>query len=312
NIFHMNAIEWRHYQIVLAIQNTGSLTAAARSVNVTQSAATHQVKEAERRLGIDLVERHGRTLKLTPAGLAIAEAASACAPLLQRAESRARELSHTGRMRLRIAFGVQDGLDWVPPVSLLLSQEPVAIQLDLVDGGRRPPSQSVRQGEAEMALEIGEAGFPDLVRFEVGYDELVCLLAVDHALKDAPAIGPDEIQTETYFAHSLVPQPGFELEAFFQPAGAHPGHVAQIESLQAILRLVSAGLGVSIQPQSAAASAVAREQLAAVPLSGGPIRQPWYLHVRPNTAAALGEAALVKVADEISSALCLVPARGKA
>ena len=40
----MNAIEWRHYQIILAIQNTGSLTGAARSVNITQSAATHQVK----------------------------------------------------------------------------------------------------------------------------------------------------------------------------------------------------------------------------------------------------------------------------
>lgn len=297
----MNAIEWRHYQIILAIQDTGSLTGAARSVNVTQSAATHQVKEAERRLGVSLVQKHGRSLKLTPAGLAIAEAAAACAPILQRAERKARELSHTGRARLRIAFGPQDGLCWAGAVSTLLMAEPEPIQLDLVDGGRRPPAQSVGQGEADMALQIGEASFPDLNRYFVGQDELVCLVPLDHTLATAEAIAPGDIASETYLAHSLVPQPGFELEAFFQPAGQHPGHVAQVESLEAIKQLVVAGQGVTIQPRSV----VNTTGIRILPLSPSRIVQPWYLHVSPNAAAALGDNLIARVITEISGALDL-------
>ncbi len=299
----MSSIEWRHYQIILAIQNTGSLTAAARSVNITQSAATHQVREAERRLGIDLVQRYGRSLKLTPAGLVIADAAAACAPLLQRAESKAQELSHAGRTRLRIAFGPQDGLGWVGAISAFLSSGPQNIQLDLVDGGRRPPSQSIRQGEADMALEIGEASFPDLKRYAVAEDELVCIFSLGHTLSSAEFVGPADIATETYFAHSLVPQPGFELESFFKPAGKHPGHVAQVESLAAIKQLVAAGLGVSIQPRSSVLRAISGNEFAARSLSPGPIVQPWYLHARPNMAATLGEDLVLRAAELIGQVL---------
>ena len=299
----MNAIEWRHYQIILAIQNTGSLTGAARSVNITQSAATHQVKEAERRLGIDLVRRHGRSLKLTPAGVAIADAAATCEPVLQRAESKARELSNTGKARLRIAFGAQDGLGWVSDVSALLKAAPESLQMDLIDGGRRPPSQSLGQDEADMALQIGEVSFPAFDRYPVCQDELVCILAADHALAKASAIAPSDIASETYLAHSLVPQPGFELEAFFQPAGQRPGHIVQIESLQAILQLVAARQGVSIQPKSTVRSAVRRHDLTALSLSPVPIFQPWYLHVRPNTSALLGEGLIVRIARSVAGTL---------
>ena len=64
----MNTLELRHHRLILAIQNTGSLTGAAKAVSITQSAATHQVKEAERRLGVNLVRRRGRSLELTSGG----------------------------------------------------------------------------------------------------------------------------------------------------------------------------------------------------------------------------------------------------
>ncbi|MEH6526786.1 MAG: LysR family transcriptional regulator, partial [Sneathiella sp.] len=64
----MLKIDWRHYQLLLAIRDTGGLTAAAKQLGVTQPAASHQIREAERRLGLQLVERQGRLLVLTPAG----------------------------------------------------------------------------------------------------------------------------------------------------------------------------------------------------------------------------------------------------
>lgn len=302
-IIHMKTLEWRHYRIILSINNAGSLTEAAKGLNLTQSAATHQVKEAERRLGVDLVNRHGRSLQLTPAGESIAEAAAMCAPILQKAENQARELSHSGQERLRIAFGPQDGLGWVVAASKFLASLRTPMQLDLVSSARRPPTHCLRQDEADVALEVGPAQFPDMKRFLVGEDELVCILSPEHALSTASAITTGDIVDETYLAHSLVPQPGFELEAFFQQTAHLPVHVAHVESLTAIIDMVSAGRGVSIQPHSAVVRAEKGKRIVSKSLSPTPVHQPWYLHAREGILATYGGAMLQDLSQAIAPQL---------
>lgn len=305
--FHMNLLEWRHFRIILSIQNSGSLTEAAKGLNLTQSAATHQVKEAERRLGVDLVKRRGRSLQLTAAGESIAEAAAACAPVLQHAENKAREISHSGQQRLRIAFGPQDGLGWtVAAADFLMASDP-PLQLDLVFSARRPPTQCLRQDEADLAFEVGSAQFPDFKRVYVGEDELVCIVSPDHELGTSSSVTTGDIASETYFAHSLVPQPGFELEAFFKHTDHRPVHIAHMESLAAIIAMVAAGRGVSIQPRSAIAQAEHDGLVAAKTLAPTPVHQPWYLHARPDISATYGEALIDGLARALARSLIKGP-----
>ena len=51
-----------------AVAETGGVTSAARMLNLTQSAVSMQLKRLEDMLGIDLLQRSGRTVALTPAG----------------------------------------------------------------------------------------------------------------------------------------------------------------------------------------------------------------------------------------------------
>lgn len=302
-MIHMKILEWRHYRIILSIRNAGSLTEAAKGLNLTQSAATHQVKEAERRLDVSLVNRHGRSLKLTPAGEAIAEAAAACAPLLQKAENKARELGHSGQERLRIAFGPQDGLSWVVAASDFLASLSTPLQLDLVSSARLPPTQCLRLDEADLALEVGPAQFPDIKRVLVAEDELVCILPPTHPLREASSVTTGDIAGETYLAHSLMPQPGFELEAFFQHTRHRPVHIAHVESLAAIISMVAAGQGVSIQPRAAVAGAERKEQIVTKPLSPTAVRQPWYLHARDGVLATHGASLVQDLSEAIARQL---------
>ena len=313
----MKKLEWRHYRILQAIRDSGSLTAAGKAVGLTQSAASHQVKEAERRLGADLVQRRGRALRLTEAGKALADAAAACGPLLLEAESKAREISLGIRQRLRIAFGPQDGLSWVPDAAERLRHNDDPLQLDLIAAEPGQTLNRLRRGEADLALEIGQTASAGLRRRHICDDELVCIFAPGsgstsgagspRTLANRPVTAP-EIAQKTYFAHSLVPQAGFELEAFFRPAEGRPAHIAQVQSVPAIIALVAAGQGVSIQPYSAVAGAVMLGKVTARALAPVPIRLPWFIYSSADTAARFGDRVVEKLVTAM--ALHLDPARG--
>jgi DNA-binding transcriptional LysR family regulator len=75
-----------------------------------------------------------------------------------------------------------------------------------------------------------------------------------------------------------------------------PRYIARIESIAAIIALVAAGRGVSIQPRSAVRQAVAAKSIIAVPLSPKPIRLPWHLHMHHNALALHGEHTLGEIA----------------
>lgn len=68
-----NTPDWNHIRAFLATAETGSLSAAARSLGLTQPTLSRQVAALEEDLGIMLFERIGRTLELTTAGVELLE-----------------------------------------------------------------------------------------------------------------------------------------------------------------------------------------------------------------------------------------------
>jgi len=293
----MTKIGWHHFTMMMNIRGSGSLSAAARTLGLTQSAATHQVKEAERRLGISLLARRGRSVALTPAGEILADAAAICAPLLAEAEAKAQELGHGDAPRLRLAVGLQDGLTWASDLFAALGRRASPIRLDVIQAGDSSPVQLLRQGKADAAIEIGDIVFADLKRARIADEELVCILHPKHSCAARPCITAADIVGDTYFAHALTPQRGFEFETFFRPARQVPAYIARIESLSAIIAFVAAGFGVSIQPHSAIQPAIAAGKIVGRPLSPTPIHLPWFLHMHAAALSAHGESLLAEIAD---------------
>ena len=82
----MPKLDLRHLQLVRAIAEEGSVTRAGLRLHLTQSALSHQLRDAEERLGVRLFERVGRRLLLAPAGERLLRSARTVLEELERAE----------------------------------------------------------------------------------------------------------------------------------------------------------------------------------------------------------------------------------
>ncbi|MEK6163469.1 LysR family transcriptional regulator [Vibrio cholerae] len=59
-------IELKHLKTLISLRDTGSLTATATSLHLTQSALSHQIKDLEARIGGQLFLRKTRPVRLPP------------------------------------------------------------------------------------------------------------------------------------------------------------------------------------------------------------------------------------------------------
>ncbi|MCU0907163.1 MAG: LysR family transcriptional regulator [Rhodobacteraceae bacterium] len=98
----MAALNLHHLRLFRAVAVEPSLTAAARRLNLSQSALSTQIRQLEQSLGHDLFERRGRTLLLTEAGRIALDHAEA---IFRTADDLTQTLRGTGRGRLALRVG---------------------------------------------------------------------------------------------------------------------------------------------------------------------------------------------------------------
>src|SRR5205807_9627166 len=84
---HDVRLEIRHLRLLAAVAEEGSVTQAGRRLHVTQSALSHQLRDAEEKLGTALFLRLGKKMVLTPAGEKMLDSARKVLDELRCAES---------------------------------------------------------------------------------------------------------------------------------------------------------------------------------------------------------------------------------
>ena len=149
---HVTYLDRRHYKLLIAVRRHGQLSAAAASLGLTQPAASHQVREAERRLGIRLFDRVGRGIKLTEAAERLLEAAVYSEDTLNTAEADAIQLHRGASSTLRIAIGSYDHVHWIPSVAAMLDARYPALKVEIVRLANHDLHSAIDSGSADLFL----------------------------------------------------------------------------------------------------------------------------------------------------------------
>jgi DNA-binding transcriptional LysR family regulator len=130
-------VKIHHLRYFVAIAREKSLRAAARSLNLAQSALTRGLRDLETDLGIELVERHARGIQLTQAGESYLLRATSALEELRRGQEEAAQLKNGVRQNLTIGLTALIQLTLLPRVLPLFRQRFPNVNLT-IDGSLLP------------------------------------------------------------------------------------------------------------------------------------------------------------------------------
>jgi DNA-binding transcriptional LysR family regulator len=237
-----------------AVQEHGSVVAAAQALGFTPSAVSQQIKRLERQSGVALLERVGRGVILSGPGRILVEQGARIAAELERLETdlHAHAGEVTGDLALVGFSTAMRGL--IGPVAADLMAAHPALRIRLRELEPWDAVDDVASGRADVALvhrwgdvvlEIPE----HLDRRTVHHDEAEVILRDDHPLAGRDRVTPTDLADERWIATSEDTICRQWLSRMYDGTGRLPRieHVAM--EFASHLALVSAGLGIALVPR---------------------------------------------------------------
>lgn len=242
-------LERIHLAIIREVDRQGSLTAAANTLYLTQSALSHSIKKLEQQLNTDIWLREGRSLRLTQAGQYLLAVANRVLPQLSLAEEQLRQFAQGERGTLRIGMECHPCYQW-----LLKVVSPYLAAWPDVDVDVKQKFQFGGIG-ALFGYEIDLLVTPDPLykpglHFEPVFDyEQVLVVSRNHSLAKQSYVEPEQLSHETLITYPVEINRLDIYNQFLQPAGIHPKRHKTIETTDIMLQMVASNRGVAALPR---------------------------------------------------------------
>jgi len=242
-------IEHSHLKIIQALHANGTLTEAANALCLSQPALSHQISYLEKKLGIALWEREGRSLRLTQAGVLLLEVANQVLPVLSQAERTLEAYSEGRQGILRIGVECYPCFEWLTGVIGQYMQQMPGIDIDIVQKFQFSGLEGLLNHHIDVLIT------PDLVKKEkIDYEilaeyQLVLLAAGSHPLTECKHLAPELLSKETLLTFPVPLERLDILTHFMTPAHLEPAKLKQIESLEIMLQMTALKRGVCVLPE---------------------------------------------------------------
>lgn len=234
------------YQVLLSVVESGSLTAAAAQLGLTQSAVSHSINSLEEELGFAVIKRSRAGVKLTNEGERLLPAVRG---LLNSAE----QLSQvTAAIRgldsglVRIGTFTSVAVHWLPGVLKEFQRDYPRVEFKLLNGDYNDVEQWVRDG----SVDIGFVNLPSPLDCEcipLMEDRLMAILPKDSRFASYPKFPLVECETEPFI--SLLKSSDHDARRALEAAGVTPNVRFYTKDDYAVIAMVEQGLGISIMPE---------------------------------------------------------------
>jgi len=254
-------MDLRQLEIIRAIAETGSFTAAGEKLHVSQSAISRQILILEDELGEPVFHRIGRRIRITAAGESLLQLSHRVFRDLQDTVS---VISDT-REALRGSIGLVGGMTvclYVFP-RLLAEVRRIHPSLDMrvTVGSTQRSIEMLRTGAGDLGLLTLPIEASDLVSVPLLQEELLLVTYPSHPLAAQKQIVPADLEKQPFVLFETGSITRRIVEEFFGRERISPPVIMETENVEIIKAMVRSGLGISIIPWQAAAADVSTRQL---------------------------------------------------
>lgn len=252
----LGSIDSTELRILHALATTGSLTAAAGSLGLSQPAVSQRIKRVETRLAVPLIERSGRGIRLTPAGQILAAHGRTVVAEIDAALAAIDDLRGERAGTLRLVGFPSASATLVPDLMRRLAEEAPDVALQYREAEPPAATAMLRDGEVDCALIFDYAGAAELPAgsafVPLWREEVKLVVSDDRAVPgDTAKLG--DFSHEHWIAGCEKCR-GHLLSAADE-AGFEPDIIQETDNVPAMLAMAAAGGAVALVPGLALAAA---------------------------------------------------------
>lgn len=271
-----NSLEARDLRLVLAIEEAGGATRAAKRLHLSQSAVSHQLRGLEERLGVELYRRDGRRLVITLAGRRLIELAHQVLPQLAQAELELKRGLVKERPKLRVATQCYTAYHWLPKALLVMAAEHPEVELVISHEVIGNPIEAFDDDRIDLALCVHPPQRGDFKRVPLFKDEIMLAVPRGHRLIDKGYVDGSDLADQTLIQTNVASAERDRLlKRLFGEAPPKFSRVLRLPVAEAVLDLVQAGLGVSMLAGFTLQARLARGDIEAVRLTRRGLGRHW-------------------------------------
>jgi LysR family transcriptional regulator, low CO2-responsive transcriptional regulator len=271
----------RQLRALSALAETGSVTAAASKLHLTQPAVTLQLRNLQDLAGLPLIQRTSDGMQLTDAGREVLALCGRIEAAITSCETSLEMIA--GKTAGRMSIGAVSTAKYFVPfaISGFLKLNP-NIDVELFIGNRQDVGAALRGYELDIAI-MGRPPVDLEVDIHlIGDHPHVIIAPTAHRLAQRMDVAPAELATETF----LTREPGSGtrslMEQFFGDAGIRPKVGMEMGSNETIKQAVIAGLGIAFISAHTVATELDERRLVILDVAGLPIVRQWFVVTRKD------------------------------
>jgi molybdate transport repressor ModE-like protein len=245
-------LDMNRLRVLHEVSRTGSFSAAARSLRITPSAVAQQISALERTLGVPVVARSPRGVRMTDPGRLLAEATTGVVADLAQVQRHLEVYSDGGVGRLAVATFASAGQTLLP-----LALAPLTwrsdVELTVHDAEVDESLPLLRDGVVDLAITCHfhteaapRAWRRDLDHTALLREEMFAVVKAGHPLDGRPEISLAELADDPWILGQSYC--GEQVYQFCTAAGYEPRAACQSSDYTFAQTLIAAGVGVALIP----------------------------------------------------------------
>jgi len=304
-------LDSRQLLAFLHLSRTGSFTAAARELHLSQSAVSHSIRALEEAVSCRLFDRVGKKALHTLAGEQLLHHTQKIFREMSVARESLARLGKWGTGRIRVGAS-PTACQYIIPSVLREFKEPFPdYQITIHPGDTPAVLELLRQGRIDVALALEPERADEFEIHIIFRDDLEFILAPSHPWAVRRKVEREEIPRQNYILYHRTSQTGAMVDDYFRSERVVLKTVIELGSMDAIKELVKLGLGVSILAPWIAQAELDSQALVALPLGRRKLWRSWAVLQLKGKRPTLAEETFIGLCRSVTENITIAMSKRK-
>ena len=246
-------LELRQLRYFVVVARERNFTRAAEALRIAQPPLSRQIQQLEDELGVTLIERGSRPVRLTNGGRLLYEQAVQVLERVEETKAIARRLQEAGRQRISFGFVPSTLYGYLPEVIRRYRGARPGVELTLLELTTLEQITALKEGRIDVGF--GRIPFDDplVERRLLRNERLIAALPTGQSLlAQTGRLRLDDLAAEPLIVYPNAPRPSYadQVLTLYREHGLKPPVVHEVREVQTALGLVAAEAGVCLVPAS--------------------------------------------------------------